>query len=225
MYPTSLSTLTKPNFCEYFIIRENIPAEWLPQMLGRAELRMVRNILMHSNEDWETPLRVIRAWQFGSQRELIARASVTGDSLIVMNCALESFEIRFDDLSPLKRVPKAQRGHFRLSDSGSYIHWQAGDVHLDIEAIRYATDENWRKKFDLESLTHNKNFGTAIASVRKRHKLDKTDIPGVSDRQLRRIENAGARPGIHTLTALAKAHNKDINAYLDELANYLGRCC
>lgn len=204
-------------------IRENIPAEWLPQMLGRAELRMVRNILVHSGEDWETPLRIVRAWRFGSQRDLIARASVCGESLLVMNCALESFEIACDDLTPLKKIPKAKRSEFRISDSGSYIYWESGDVHLDIDAIRYATDENWRKKLDLERLTHNKNFGRAIASIRKQYDLDKTDIPGVSDRQLRRIENEGARPSIHTLTALAKAHNKDTNAYLGELANCLSK--
>ncbi len=121
-------------------IREDVPAEWLPQMLSRADLRMVRNIVFHSKKDWDTPRRVIRAWQNGSQRDLIARASATNDSLLVMNCALDSFEIPFDALAPLKKIPKAQRSNFRISNSGSYIHWAAGDIHLDIDAIRYATD-------------------------------------------------------------------------------------
>jgi hypothetical protein len=208
-------------FLRALFIREDIPAEWLPQMLGLAELRMVRNMIVHSNEDWQTPLRVIRAWKLGSQHDLIARAKASGDILLILNCALEPFEVRFENLPALKKIPKSERPNFTLSETGSYIHWASGDVHLDVDAVRYATNEEWRKKMDLESLTHNKMFGKVIAQVRKKHKLDKTDIPGVSDRQLRRIENDGARPSIATLTALAKAHDMTINDYLNDLANQL----
>ncbi len=202
-------------------IRENIQGEWLPQMLARADLRMARNILAHAADDWRTPCRVIRAWQTGSQHDLIARASVADDYLLVMNCALESFQVNFSDLAALKRIPAKERAQFDISDSGSYIHWGTTDVHLDIDAIRYATDENWRKKCDLNKIVHNKNLGRAIAAVRRQHKLDKTDIPGISDRQLRRIENEGARPGSETLTVLAKAHKMNVNIYLNEIANHM----
>jgi hypothetical protein len=209
------------NLLKALFIREDISAEWLPQMLGLADLKMRRNMLVHSNEDWKTPLRVMRAWRMGSQHDLIARAEVSGDVLMLLDCALEPFEIRFDQIPALKKIPEADRKQFTLSDSGSYIHWKSGDVHLDMDAFRYATDESWRKKMDLESLTHNKKFGKAIAQLRKNHQLDKTDIHSVSDRQLRRIENEGARPTIATLTALAEAHNMTLQSYLNEISNQI----
>ncbi len=57
--------------------------------------------------------------------------------------------------------------------------------------------------------------------MRKGYGLERTDIANLSDRQLRRIENEGIRPGISTLAALAKAHKLELNAYLNELAGHL----
>ena len=44
-------------------IAENVPPEWLPQMFARANLRMVRNTVIHLPGDWTTPRRIIKAWQ------------------------------------------------------------------------------------------------------------------------------------------------------------------
>jgi hypothetical protein len=201
-------------------VRENVAPEWLPQMLSRADLRMARNILIHANEDWQTPRRIINAWRLGAQRDLIARASATDETLLVINCALECFEVPFSKIPVLVRMPRKELSKFRLSESGSYIHWTETDVHLDLEAIRYATDDNWRQQYDLEKITHNKQFGKAIGIVRQKYGLEKKDITVVSERQLRRIENEGARPSISTLTALATAHEMELNTYLNEIAKH-----
>ncbi len=201
-------------------VRENIPPEWLPQMLSRADLRMARNILIHANEDWQTPRRIINAWRSGAQHDLIARASTTDDSLLVVNCALECFEVSFSEIPALVRMQKKERLKLKLSESGSYIHWPQADVHLDLDAIRYATDDKWRQQCDLQKIIHNKRFGQAIGIVRQKCGLEKKDIAVISDRQLRRIENEGARPSVGTLTALAQAHNMELNAYLNEIAQH-----
>ena len=156
----------------------------------------------------------------GAQHDLIARANVVDNKLLLLSCALQSFEISFANLPPLQKIPKTQRDNFCISDSGSYIHWQANDIHLDIESIRYFTDEDFRKKCDLEKVTHDKQFGLAIATMRKAHHLGQEDISGMSDRQLRRIENEGARPSVATLATLAKAHKMQVNHYLNELTKY-----
>jgi len=200
-------------------VRENIAPEWLPQMLARADLRMARNILIHSNNDWQTPRRIINAWCLGAQRDLIARASITSESLLVLNCALESFEVPLSKILVLNKIPRKELPKF--SESGSYIHWPGADIHLDIDSIRYIIDDNWRRRCDLETITHNKKFGRAIGIVRKKHNLSKENIANLSDRQLRRIENEGAHPSVSTLAELAKAHKMELNAYLNELANHL----
>ncbi|MGB2924047.1 MAG: helix-turn-helix transcriptional regulator, partial [Limnothrix sp.] len=54
----------------------------------------------------------------------------------------------------------------------------------------------------------------AIATFRKQSKLRQSDIDGVSSRQISRIEN-GESTKLETLELLAKAHNLEINDYLE----------
>ena len=71
-----------------------------------------------------------------------------------------------------------------------------------------------------ERLRHDALFGRALASVRRRHDLRQTDIPGLSARQLSRIES-GSRPRAATLRQLATAHGLDTNVYLNEIAEVI----
>jgi transcriptional regulator with XRE-family HTH domain len=72
----------------------------------------------------------------------------------------------------------------------------------------------------LDRTTRDARFGAAIASVRKRHRLNQSEIPGVSERQIRRIEQ-GSRPRVRTLEIMAKAHGLSLDAYLSEVAEQM----
>jgi transcriptional regulator with XRE-family HTH domain len=56
-----------------------------------------------------------------------------------------------------------------------------------------------------------------VAAVRKAHHLKETDIPGISSRQIRRIEK-GDHPKLETLRKLSQAHGLTVNEYLQEIA-------
>lgn len=202
-------------------IREDVDAKLLPQLLQRADLRLMRNILVHGATDWITPERVLNAWRMGSENELIATAAVFGDGLYVLTCALERLEVPFDRIPALKSLPTELRSHFEIDEVGSFLYWPERDVHIDIEVIRYATDDKWRNKCDLDKLTYDQNFGRAITSLRKKCNLRQSDIEGLTDRQLRRIESGDARPSVATLGALARAHHLSLDHYLEELGNML----
>ena len=60
----------------------------------------------------------------------------------------------------------------------------------------------------------------AIAALRKDRCLRQTDIPGLSERQLRRIEDSGA-VSVRTMEHLADAHGMVLAEYLDALAHKL----
>lgn len=207
-------------------IREDIDSKLLPQMLQRADLRLLRNILVHGVDDWATPERVMNAWQMGSEDDLIATAATVADRLYVLTCALEKLEIAFTDNKALSKITAEERSNFEIDEAGSFLHWPQPDIHINIEDIRYASNNDWREKCDTKRLTHNKNFGTAIEKLRKKSKLRQNDIEGLTDRQLRRIESGEARPSVATLQALAEAHDLSFNDYLEELGqvvNALGR--
>ena len=82
-----------------------------------------------------------------------------------------------------------------------------------------ATDPEWKQKFDSLKSEHNQVFGKAIATLRKQHKLRQSDIIGLSDRQVRRIEQGDGSTKVDTLRLFAKAHGMELDAYLDAVAD------
>lgn len=196
-------------------VRLNIDASFVSQIFDDAKIRLTRNMIMYSSSD--VPKRVIAAWEAGAQEQLIANASVVVNDLFVHDCALNSWKIPFDIIPAMAKIPVEERGNFELDEDGSYIYWSSADIHLDMEALRSAVDREWQEKLKVEKVMYETQFGEAIATVRKAHKLKQTDISGVSERHIRRIEK-GERPKVDTLKKLAQAHGMDLNDYLEEVA-------
>jgi hypothetical protein len=70
-------------------------------------------------------------------------------------------------------------------------------------------------------LAHNVRFGAAVTALRQRHALGQAQVSGLSERQVRRIEQ-GARPRPATQGALAESHGLSPAAHLDALAAEMG---
>ncbi len=194
---------------------------WIPQMLDRANLRTLRNLIVHS--DFTITSRILKAWVDGAQQELIASARVIDGSLLIRNCALQEIEVPAKDIPALKALTESQLQHFTVSESGSYLHWPKADIHLDFDTFRYYTDPEWKKRTDRLGVTRNKRFGGAVMSLRLDSHLKQSEIPGLSERQLRRIEKEGENATDSALKALAQAHKMTYAQYLAEVAKRLGR--
>jgi hypothetical protein len=93
-------------------------------------------------------------------------------------------------------------------------------VHIDLDAIRYVKDKAWRQKKDRERLMYDARFGEAVAILRKKYGLKQSDIQGLSERQVRRIEK-GEKTKVDTLAILAKSHGMSLKDYLDKIAETL----
>lgn len=212
-------TANQKHHLRVLFIREDIDSQWLPQIFDRANLRTMRNTIVHT--DSEIPKRVLDAWRLGAQDQLIAKATVIGDRLFVVSCSLEEFEIPFRAMPALERIPENERDDFIISEEGSYIYWQGADIHLDIDAFRSAIDPVEKQKFEALRRAHDKLIGQAIKALRQQHNLKQSDIAGLSERQVRRIES-GERTKVNTLELLAKAHGMELSEYLDAVANLTG---
>ncbi len=212
-----ISEMNREHRLKALFVRTDAPA-LLPQMLDRAGLRSVRNMLVHS--DSSIPNRVLTAWLRNAQAELIAEATVAGDRLIVISCEPKSYEVGFDQIAVLKGIAREHRNRFELAEDGSFIHWPSADIHLDLDAIRTVTDPGRRKRAEWIRKKHGREYGAAIAALRRDHRLRQTDIAGVSERQLRRIEESGA-VSVRTIEQLAKAHRMMLANYMDAVARKL----
>jgi hypothetical protein len=196
-------------------VRSDIDVSWLPQIFDRAKLRTMRNTIIHS--DFSVPARILSAWKIGAQSGLIANAQVVGDSLYVMSCEPQNYEIPFDAIPALKSLPLDERGTFSISPDGAYIHWPTSDVHLDLDSLVTAIDPERKNRADRLKHAYGRRYGAAIAAFRKAVGLKQSDVPDLSEREIRRIETGG-EVSVSSLRKLATAHSMGLEDYLGELA-------
>lgn len=190
------------------------PAEW--QWL----LRSLDKVFFYSN--LAEPQRILSAWEMGATEQLIAKATVLEDRLLVTDCALQTWEIPFQQLPILAKLSPENRGEFEIDEDGSYLYWPSGDIHIDMEALRAIVDPELRARLRAERAIYDQKFGEAVAAVRKVHHLKETDIPGISSHQIRCIEK-GDHPKLETLRKLSQAHGLTVNEYLQEIAANLSQ--
>lgn len=196
-------------------VRDAHHSQLLPQLLAKANLRTLRNLIVHT--DTRLPARVLNAYCRGAEEELIADARWVQDHLFVLSCTGETFELAVKEVPVLKELAPAVLNHFELADDGSYLHWPQADLHLNLEVIRTLLDPQRQQQKALERLQNDQLFGQAITVLRQHYQLRQVDIEGLSARHVRRIE-AGHHPRPSSLQRLATAHGLSVPAYLDQIA-------
>ena len=216
-----VSTANRRHQLRALLVRDDVKPSSIPQMFERAGLRMMRNTVVHS--DPGVPRRVLAAWAQNAQDQLIAKASVSEDRLFVVSCALQPYEIPFDRMPALKRIHSAERANFTVDEDGSYIHWPGPDIHIDLDAIRATIDPEAAARAAVAKAVHDKGYGAAIAKLRRARVLKQSDIEGLSERQVRRIEK-GEGTTYDALCRLAESHRMSVEKYLQAVAaNVAGR--
>jgi hypothetical protein len=210
-----VSAVNRRNQLRALFVRYEADASWLPQVFEFAKLRTMRNTYAHT--DFTVPRRVLSAWKRGTQNELIADARVMGDALYVLSCEPESYRIPFENVTPLRNLPANERGKFRIADDGSYVHWPAQDVHMDLDALLTAVDPERKAKAERSKRSYGQRYGAAIARLRNERGLNQTDVRGLSDREVRRIEAKGEVTA-DSLKKLAAAHGMELSEYMNALA-------
>lgn len=185
------------------------------QYLSHFGFRALRNMVVYSGS--EIPKRVLNAFSIGAENELIAYAVTIDNDIFVTNCALKSFQLSFDSIRALRNRSNKEKQTFCIADDGSYLHWPAGDIHLNLDSIRSILDPAFRAQRTAEKLESYASVGDAVKHLRLECELRQSDIPEISERQIRRIEK-GDRLTLSCATKLAAAHGMDVNVYLNGVA-------
>jgi hypothetical protein len=214
-----VSTVNRRHQLRALLVSEDVEASSIPQMFERAHLKMIRNTIVHSDDS--VPKRLLTAWAHDAQDELIAKASVSEERLFVLSCGLKQYEVAFDEMPALKRIPKRERSNLVVDEDGSYVWWPGPDIHIDLDAVRVATDPAARAKALVRKTGHDAGYGAAIARLRLAKGLKQSEIEGLSERQVRRIEK-GEGTSSEALRLLAAAHGMKLDEYLDAVAGMVG---
>ena len=195
-------------------------AQWMRSTNIRSESRLhVVRV-----EDLEAPQvsqllgRVCFALGRDGGRGGIIDAYLAGDRLFVRGPKHRMLQIPLDSVRALRGKTPAAVRNFSIDPDGSFLHWPEFDVHLGWDQLLQAVEPAEFRKAQQRSAGFNERYGEAIRKVREAAGIPQSRVEGIAERQLRRIEQGECRATTSAITALAKAHGLDENAYMERLA-------
>jgi transcriptional regulator with XRE-family HTH domain len=128
---------------------------------------------------------------------------------------LRCFPIR--KVSLLAALSAADRVRFTVDEDGSYLYWPAHDLHLGVSQLLQEVDPAFMVDVAIERNEHDKT-GAALRAMREQRGLRQSDIPGISVRQVSRVEKGTSRLRYGAAQRFAAAFGLETSVFLDELA-------
>jgi hypothetical protein len=146
----------------------------------------------------------------------IVDAYALGDTLVVLTGDAEIRSFPFAALAPLAGFPAEQRAAFDIDEDGAYLHWPAADVHLGASQLLQAVDPMFLA--DVEIARSSNDFtGRALRALREERGLRQSDVAGLSERQVRRIEDGISRLRSSSAESFAEAFGTSVSDLLGEI--------
>lgn len=128
-----------------------------------------------------------------SDNRRILDARIEDGVLRVVSPDFRRMEVPVSKIEALSKAEKKTVEQFEIDDDGAYIYWPDLDLHLGWEQLFQIVDPEAARKAQQESHQFNERYGAAIRRVREERELAVTEIPGLSYKQLRRIERGECR--------------------------------
>ena len=183
-------------------------AQWMRSTNIRSENRLH----VVKVEDMEAPQvsqllgRVCFALGRDESRGSIIDAYLVGDRLFVRGPKHRMLRIPLESVHALKGQPEAKIRNLSVDPDGSFIYWPDLDVHLGWNQFLQAVDPSELRKAQQRSAGFNERYGAAIRRAREAAGIPQSKIDGLTERQVRRIEQGENRATTAAITALARAH-------------------
>ena len=149
--------------------------------------------------------------------ETIVDAWIEGEELVLLSPAFERMRIPHSKLVRFLGSGDSEFSRFEIDEDGRFLYWPDSDTHLGWKQLEQLINPAVaiRDKKKNDDFRH--RYGQAIRGLREERGLKQTEIDGLTDRQLRRIEQGQQMVTSKALTALAKAHKLEVAEYMNEL--------
>lgn len=180
-------------------VAEQRPARGVVELVSRLLSGMVQT---------EGPRPIVDAW-------------VEHDELVLLSPQFERLKAPLSRLAPLLGADPRLASQFELDEDGRFLYWPHADVHLGWEQLLAIVNPQAAGAAIHRAERFQRRYGQAIRAFRERAGLRQTDVPGVTERHLRRVEHGTQAVTSHVLRALAEAHQLTLDGYLKELAALL----
>jgi hypothetical protein len=195
-------------------------AQWIRGTNIRSEnrLQIVRVADLESPQVAKLLGRICSAFGSEGSRGSIVDAYLGSNVLSVRGPKQRLLHVPIASIPALRDQPRNVLRNFRIDPDGSFIHWPDLDVHLGWRQFLQAADPAELHKAQQRSADFNRRYGAAIRKIREEAGIAQAMVEGITERQLRRIEQGECRATVNALRELAKGHGLDVNAYMEKVA-------
>ena len=150
--------------------------------------------------------------------EGILDAYVLAKSLVVVLGDMSARKFPISKLPKVRGFEPAVLGHFVIDSAGSYLYWPDQNVHMGPSQMLQAVDPMYLSDVEIRRYEMER-VSLALLDMRKDRQLKQTEIPGLSDRHVRRLEKKEVRLTVDAATKFASVFRLTLSEFLDELSD------
>lgn len=201
------------------------PPDRLARRLQELGLSARTRYYIREVNDLKSPqlIQLLERIGLAENRGGIVDAYLDGRTLVVVGPKLRRLEVLTASVPALRGQSAEALRNFEIDPDGSFLYWPDLDVHLGWDQFLQIVDPAELRKAQRRNADFNKRYGAAIRRVREAAGVAQSDVDGLTDRHLRRIETGTAPATVKALAALAKAHGLDPNPYMETLARAMSQ--
>ncbi len=165
--------------------------------------------------------RLYASLETSEEQDRIFDATIENDTLRVVSPKFVRLEVPISKIPQFKTAKPAKVHNFEIDEDGSFIYWPDVDLHLGWRQLQQLINPQAALKASQKSEEFNKLYGKAVQKMREAKGLKPSNISGISEKQLRRIEKGECRLTSNAIEALSIAHGLEPNEYMQKLADEL----
>jgi hypothetical protein len=221
--PKSRVKLVSQAKAKHLLILEGLPIEAMASRLTQLDIRSPERLHFAAERSSEHIADLVYRLVSGITNRKgpnpIVDAWIEDEQLVLLSASFERLAVPLEKFSNVIGTEKREIESFEIDEDGRFLYWPHADAHYGWEQIRQLVDPTVSLAARQRSAAFNKKYGTAIRSLREEYGLKQSDIEGITERHLRRVEHGELAASRDTLQCLAKATGLSLENYLKELAS------
>jgi len=204
------------------VFLEGLPVEAVAARLLPLNIRNPERVHLAAQRDASSIealiYRILSGMTESSGSHPIVDAWIENQRLVILSPTFSRLEVALEKLTRFIGSNESQAAAFEIDEDGRFLYWPHCDVHLGWTQFEQIIDPAKIVTANEKTLKYNRKYGEAIRATRESAGLKQSDIRGITDRQLRRVEHGQQTASKATLEALAAAHSLSLADYVEQLA-------
>ncbi len=191
----------------------------------QAILRLASTLRLHKPDqrlqvcrDPSVVKRLVIALTRPAPWEGILDAYVIEESLVAVLGDMSARKFPISQLPKVRGFEPAVLSQFVIDSAGSYLYWPDQNVHMGASQMLQAVDPMYLADVEIRRYQMEK-MSLVLLDMRNDRRLKQTEIPGLSERHVRRLEKKEVRLTVDAATRFAGAFGLTLSGFLDELSD------